>query len=462
VTLSGDQSYDPEGEPLTYRWTLLTTPPSSSAVLHDDTATSSWFLPDATGNYEVQLIVNDGVLDSAPAVARVEVAEEVFPPVADAGPDVSALAGSVVALDGSGSCDPGGSPLTYSWTLFALPVGSSAVVVAPSAEVAQLTPDVAGTYGLQLVVNNGALDSAPDEMIVTATAQNPTLPGDLHNGVFDPAEVYIFGTLSPGASYMDAIAHWLDPNQAVVGFDDYANSEKAQIRPDGTLLYYNTFEDILRAFHCDACPGFVPGATYPSNVLSNDSILATPPCDPASNYLWSFALGVDGGRIHECGGVWYDETGQTLPITDPVLSYGYSEIVLTEFAVVNLTTTDATSLTGFPGGYVLTARVSDATGFWVAMDNGPTELWRVDHQGNASLVDTYDAPPAGYSVNSPPTYSDSARLDAQGNLFQFGDGISPLEDVIIRRQLYGPTDVVYTEASNPAVQLHISSLVTGP
>ena len=58
--------------------------------------------------------------------------------------------------------------------------------------------------------------------------------------------------------------------------------------------------------------------------------------------------------------------------------------------------------------------------------------------------------------------SGSARLDSSGNLFQEGYGPATFEDVVIYRGLNGFSEVVYTEATNPAVKLHISSLITGP
>jgi hypothetical protein len=35
-------------------------------------------------------------------------------------------------------------------------------------------------------------------------------------------------------------------------------------------------------------------------------------------------------------------------------------------------------------------------------------------------------------------------------------------DVIVRQEVGGTSDVVYSEATNPVVKIHVSTLITGP
>ena len=76
-------------------------------------------------------------------------------PVADAGPDGTAACGESITLDGTGSYDPEGSPLSCSWTS-----GGCTFDDATSC-----TPDVTcpeGTYTATLTVNDGTSSSTPD------------------------------------------------------------------------------------------------------------------------------------------------------------------------------------------------------------------------------------------------------------------------------------------------------------
>jgi hypothetical protein len=74
---------------------------------------------DLPGTYVAQLVVNDGMADSAPDTVAISTSNSA--PVADAGPDQTVVAGQIVSLDGSGSSDRDGDPLSFHWMLTARP-----------------------------------------------------------------------------------------------------------------------------------------------------------------------------------------------------------------------------------------------------------------------------------------------------------------------------------------------------
>ncbi|HYL82377.1 MAG TPA: PKD domain-containing protein [Candidatus Acidoferrum sp.] len=160
VTLDGSGSSDPNLDPLTYKWTLVSVPTGSTlTTLTNPTAVNPTFTPDVAGSYVVRLVVNDGKVDSTPATVTIGVLVN-LPPVANAGPAQTVILGNTVQLDGSASKDPEGLSLTYSWSFVSVPPGSGLMTLTnPTAVNPTFTPDVVGSYVAGLVVNDGVFKS---------------------------------------------------------------------------------------------------------------------------------------------------------------------------------------------------------------------------------------------------------------------------------------------------------------
>jgi len=98
------------------------------------------------------------------------------PPIAGAGWMQTVQAGDLVQLDGRSSSDPEGDPLTFLWSFVSMPTGSNAQLVAWDTAQPTFVPDLAGTYQVQLVVNDGQLDSAPSWVWITVLPLDPNPP----------------------------------------------------------------------------------------------------------------------------------------------------------------------------------------------------------------------------------------------------------------------------------------------
>jgi PKD repeat protein len=177
VNLSGAGSTDADGDIIRYQWSFATRPIGSSAALAGADTVAPSFTPDVPGAYTIELEATDGFAGSSDA-DTVTVTATAPPPVASAGPDQSAQFSEpsvTVQLDGSGSNDPSGSALSYSWTItgFApasgVPPATAAALVNPGAVNPTLPitePDQVGIYTVNLTVSNGS-GTASDTVLVT-------------------------------------------------------------------------------------------------------------------------------------------------------------------------------------------------------------------------------------------------------------------------------------------------------
>ena len=205
VTLYGSGSYDADDGPeaLTYLWQIKKAPKGSTATLSDTTVVSPTFTPDIVGTYQMNLIVNDGIKKSRADTMYVTVTEAPpnTPPVAHAGTDQNVDTLSLVTLDGSDSSDAdAGDTLSYSWTIQSVPAGSSVTALTnPLTVNPTFRADVDGSYVLQLIVNDGIVNSVPDTVtIISSTAvENATIlmsvPLNAYSGISTLLSVYVDG-----------------------------------------------------------------------------------------------------------------------------------------------------------------------------------------------------------------------------------------------------------------------------
>ncbi|MDP2312302.1 MAG: hypothetical protein Q8P41_05310 [Pseudomonadota bacterium] len=180
VDLDGSGSSDPEGAALEYQWTVSSAPDCSAlnpTDLYNASTVSPSVVPDCAGVFVVGLAVTDGSNWSTADFCSITVESTDSPPIADAG-DSGALSPCTeqnFELDGYGSYDPEGAPLTYAWSLLTAPSGSAGALDDAQLPNPVFRWDVVGTYTFELRVSDGTNVSAPDIVSYTfsdASANN--------------------------------------------------------------------------------------------------------------------------------------------------------------------------------------------------------------------------------------------------------------------------------------------------
>ena len=183
-----------------------------------------------------QLLESEGdhdplIGDSERAKVRFRVFVPNLPPVANAGPDVQTPEGTDITLDGSGSFDPEGKPLTYSWDL------DGDGVCNDSSGTAKPTFTRVGNDGTTIVkvcVSDDTGLTAEDTAEVKVTNVAPAIEISDPPAITENTAVTIAGTIrDPG---------WLDTLTATIDWGDGSAAQNLtgtteKERPDSTLEF---------------------------------------------------------------------------------------------------------------------------------------------------------------------------------------------------------------------------------
>jgi PKD repeat protein len=99
-----------------------------------------------------------------------------LPPVASAGNDTNVVLGNNVKLDGSGSFDPDGDPISaYQWQVVSTPANSSLGSWTSGEITPGFTPDTSGVFVISLTVSDGMASSSADEVFINVSDNLPPM-----------------------------------------------------------------------------------------------------------------------------------------------------------------------------------------------------------------------------------------------------------------------------------------------
>jgi hypothetical protein len=151
-------------------------------------------------------------------------------PLADAGLDRAVLAGQTVVLDGSGSVDPDGDPVVFSWEIVTRPIDSNAQLSDPKAVRPNFTADMPGAYEFSLTLDDGYVLGAPDHVTVSTANVAPAADAGSDDAVPQGAAAMLDGTGSSDGNGDRITYSWLlvgKPSGSVAEFSDPANPQSS-------------------------------------------------------------------------------------------------------------------------------------------------------------------------------------------------------------------------------------------
>lgn len=231
---SGARSHDIDGDTLTHQWTWwnVATPALKQTASGEHLNLGRGL---AAGTYQLELVVNDGTVNSpkvsrrmvvktganAAPMAKVAVGDGPLGRVSDVLPKV--MRGETVQFDGSGSTDANGDRLEYLWTLVDRPDGSNAVLqnAGTASKAPAVLADQPGIYTVLLQLRDSAglysytASSNAYASVLAKAANNPPVIAKL--SLYDDMPVEPAADqpriLAEGGNFLSATLQAFDPDQ---------------------------------------------------------------------------------------------------------------------------------------------------------------------------------------------------------------------------------------------------------
>jgi MYXO-CTERM domain-containing protein len=195
ITLDAEQSIaliGSQGTSVAFVWSFTNGPVNPQNVTWPSKGPTVTFFTDTSGAYFLDLRLTGSDAGAKPVVSlltndvgdqvvQVEVDVASPPPIASAGPNETVI-GTSATLNGTGSIDPNGGPVTVFWSAINTATGlplPSGVFNDPSSLTPVFTPGAPGNYTVTITVTktaNGTTTTASDSAQLTFATSATTLP----------------------------------------------------------------------------------------------------------------------------------------------------------------------------------------------------------------------------------------------------------------------------------------------